>query len=309
MSGELNPALDDGLRQLSGARQVPFVQYIRHVLPLDGYIFWLRTRETTFFGSLHVSIFEQQNPDETIAINRVTFQTSTPIDALNDIAPNEMWVGEIAGIRFAFSQLGPFYENAGIYHYGGEAVYPAMETQLVDVGSQLSDQTLVVSNSLPAWLTIQGYGPIWLDPPNPGVTLYPSFAVPANLRPPYGAVHIEPARTRPLQGAPSLSWHHSTHRQLATDHVVVTLYGLTNDQALDWLDTVNRYSYDYNIIGMMAPTIMRDEKRAQVGLNLLAMKKTVEFDVSYIQTRVNDIARQLVEATAATVIPRDFAIA
>jgi hypothetical protein len=40
--------------------------------------------------------------------------------------------------------------------------------------------------------------------------------------------------------------------------------------------------------------IMRDEKRIQSELDLLAMKKTIEFDVSYYQTRTADIARQLI---------------
>jgi hypothetical protein len=303
LSGELNPALDDGLRQLSGQQQIQFRQYIRYVLPLDGYVFWLATASTTVFGSLHIAAYESQNEDENLAINRVTFSTSQQVDVLNDIAPNAIWVAEYSGLKFAFSQRGPYYENAGIYHYGGEAVYPAMQSQLVDVGSQLSPSMLIVSNSLPAWLTIATYDPVWLVPANPAVTLYPSMAVPANLRPPYGSVHIFPEGTEAIQSVPILDQGTASHQQAATDRVRVTLYGLTNSQASDWFDTALAYMRDQNVIGLMNSPTLRDEKRGQVGLDILAMKKTAEFNVSYNQTRINDVALQLIKTVTATVNP------
>lgn len=299
----LNPTLGQGVAVVSGEQTVPFVQYVRYVLPLDGYVFWLRAQQTMIAGSLHVSAFEQQSEDESLAVNRVTFTTSTPVDCLNEIAPNTMWVGDWSGLRFAFSSRGPYYENAGLYHYAGEAVYPAMESQLVDVGAQLPRDTLVVSNSLPAWLAIQRYTPIWLTPKNPDVTLYPSFAVPNNLRPPYGSVHIDPAGTQALQATPLLGAR-STHSQLTQDRVRVTLYGLTNAEAMDWFDTVNRFSEDTNTLGMMSNPVARDGKRGQVGLNILAMQKFFDFDVSYFQSSMRDVARQLIESATVAVQPR-----
>ena len=62
------------------------------------------------------------------------------------------------------------------------------------------------------------------------------------------------------------------------------------------MDTVNQYSLDTDSIGIMNMPIVRDEKRPQSELQVIAMKKTIEFDVSYYQTRINDIARQLIES-------------
>jgi hypothetical protein len=59
---------------------------------------------------------------------------------------------------------------------------------------------------------------------------------------------------------------------------------------------VNQFSVDTDALGIMSMPIMRDEKRGQMELQAIAMKKTIEFDVSYYQTRINDIARQLVES-------------
>lgn len=309
-----------GLQTVSDEEAVVFQLYVRWVLPLDGYVFWLGTgNPVRVKGSLHVSVDKRQNEDETLAINRVVFTTGEPVQRFNEIAPGQIWVGEIAGVRFAFSHTGPRYQAAGLYHYNGDAVYPALGNMLVPLGQELPKDTLVVSNSLPMWLTLKLYSPIWLNPPNPGITLYPSYALPDNLSPPYGVVHIPEDGTEALQMAPSFgptlpygsaalgtvfgSTPDSTHYQLASDRVRVTLYGLTNQQALDWMDLVYRYSYDQDTIGLMAvQTITRDAKRTQPELGMLAMKKTLEFRVSYYQARANHVAQQMIEKATASVM-------
>lgn len=296
-----------GLRVLSLDETITFVKYIKQVLPLDGYVFWLKTDALPIKGSLHVSVDRRQLEDETISVNRVIFTTDTEVIPFNVIDPETIWVGRYRDQKFAFSQQGPFYRAANLYHYMGDAVYPAMESQLIDVGEQLSDCTLIVSNSLPAWLALQSYRPIWLQLPNPCVTLYPSFAVPPNLRPPYGVVHIAPAETRALQAIPLIDATGS-HSQLAADKVRVTLYGLTNDDSLTWLDLVNQYSLDTDAFGIMAPEIVRDEKRTQAELQILAMKKTLEFEVSYNQRRISDIAAQMVQQVTATFLPQSYGV-
>ena len=303
-SASLHDPLLQGLSVLSQYQAIPFTQYIRYVLPLDGYIFWLRTKTAIIQGSLHVAIDKQQREDETIAVNRVVLTTGELIQEFNEIGPNTIWIGEQAGIKFAFVQQGPFYRAAGLFHYSGDAVYPALESQLVDVGAQLSAATLIVSNSLPAWLTLQSYTPAWLVVPNPSVTLYPSFAVPDNLRPPYGAIHIEPAETQPLNLLPIVAAQ-GAHSQLASDKVRATLYGLTNAEALAWLDLVIQYSYDTDVIGIQDVTPARDEKRTQAELGILAMKKTFNFQVSYLQETLPNVARQLIETVATTYLPQN----
>lgn len=308
------------LRVISLDQTIQFTQYVRYVLPLDGYVFWLKTETVGIFGSLHVTINKRQNEDETIAVNRVMFSTAEKIQQFNEIAANKIWVGQYAEQRFAFTSSDNFFKAAGIFHYLGEAVYPALASQLVDNGAQLPTSTLIVSNSLPLWLSLSTYTPVWLQPPNPGLTLFPSYAVPDNLQPPYGVVHIEPSGIRALQNTPRIgptravgnpalgtvdgTTLDSTHWQLTADRVRVTLYGATNQVAMDFLDLVNQYSFDQDTMGIMSATPMRDEKRTQAELGILAMKKTAEFDVSYYQSRVNTAARQLIEKVAVTLIPQ-----
>jgi hypothetical protein len=313
-----------GLSALSLDQSITFTQYIRYVLPLDGYVFWLRTQSTTIPGSLHVSIDKRQEETLTNAVNRVVFSTGTAVQQFNDISPDRIWIGEWNNQKFAFTRSDGIYDPAGIFYYMGDAVYSDMLSQLVDVGDQLDPTTLVVSNSLPLWLSLKSYIPIWLVPPNPLITLYPSFAVPDNLPPPYGVVHIEPSGTRALQAIPNLGPVHpigraamgtlsgtalsTTHWQLTADMVRITLIGTTNQQALDFQDLVNRYSYDQDLMGLMNTPVFRDDKRKQAELGILAMMKTAEFEVSYYQNRVDDVARQLLLSATETFIPTDFAI-
>jgi hypothetical protein len=296
-------ALQAGWRTLSLDQRIKFTKYIRKVLPLDGYVFWLATEERWFHGALHDAADRRQNEDETLAVNRIIFTSTSEIEPFNEINPNTLWIGSYRENRFAFSQQGPFFKAAGQWHYSGDAVYPALESQLVELGQQLSDATLIVSNSLPWWLTLVDYAPIWLTPPNPGVTLYPSFLVPTNLRPPYGAVHIR--ETLPLGAEPVLGYN-SDQWQLAADRVRVTLYGLTSDAALAFQILANQMSRDWGVAGMMEPAIAVDEKRPQVELGVLAMKKTYEFRVSYNQASMRRLARQMIETVNFNYVQQPF---
>jgi hypothetical protein len=79
---------------------------------------------------------------------------------------------------------------------------------------------------------------------------------------------------------------------------------LTNEQSLAWFDLVNQYSRDTNIIGMMEPAILRDQKRTQPELGILAMKKTISFKVSYLQQSMPDVARVLIEKALVSILPQ-----
>lgn len=307
----LGTTLAAGVDQISSSQTVTFTKYVRLVLPLDGFVFWVAASMVspsavfnamqfngapfnagqavavpaptlTVPGSLHYATDMRQNEDETLAINRVVFTSEKPVDDFNGVGPNVMYIGTFQGVRFAFSQRKSFYYQASLWHYAGDAIYPDMETQIIDDPRGFDTHSLIVSNSLPVWLTLNKFMP-----------MYPSFAVPANVLPPYGAVHIEPTNTTALQAFPSKDASGS-HFQLVQDKVRLTTYGLRNNEALDFQDYVTQYSLDTDNIGIMNTPAFRDEKRTQVELGILAQKKTVEFDVSYYQTRIADVARQLI---------------
>ena len=296
----LNPSLSAGLRILSQDQEVAFVQYVRYVLPLDGFVFWLRTASVAVTGSLHVGAHRRQEEDATTTINSIMFTTSTPTQFLDAVEPDRLWVGEFEGLRFAFSQLSPRYRSARLFHYIGDAVYPTMASQLVEVGDQLPLDTLIVSNSLPVWLTLATYDPIWLNAPNPAIPLFPSFLAPDNLRPPYATIHVGPRDTSAIQAIPALDPVNTSQYQLAQDRVRITLFGATNEQVMDFYNLVFQYSRDTDAIGIADASIVMDDKSPQPEISALAMKKAMEFVVTYNQGTTRTLARALIKKALAT---------
>ena len=330
----LGSALAAGVDVLSMVQELVFTQYTRVILPIDGYWFWVKSEAVSpsalynaaMFnaaaynggpivttpaptliakGSLHFESAKQQNEDETLAVNRVVFTSETEILDLNKVGPNTIYISTIGtpenNTRFAFSTRQMFYRQANLYHYVGTALYPSMASQVIDDPALFNSMQPVVSNSLPTWLSLNSVSPLPWAPLSMPCPLYPSFAVPSNLEPPYGVVHIFPEGTEALQGAPYIDQNFS-HWQLAQDKVRITLYGLRNADALVFQDLVNQYSLNTDSFGFMDMPIMRDEKKTQVELNILAMKKTYSCTVSYYQNTMRRLARQLITSAIPSYI-------
>lgn len=308
----LHDALDAGLDVLSGSQEVTFVPYIRQVLPIDGFVFWMRADllsdqqlasvnlsaplNQTISGSLHYSSVGSQDFDESIVIRRVDFTAQQQITAFAEIASSVLYIAEwnthAGKFKFTFSSRNSYYVQANLHHYVGDAVYPVFEAQLIETLSDLDDRQ-VVSNSLPIWLRMV-QAPPFPETITSNLPLFPAYLVPDNLPPPYGAVYIAPSSTRPLQAMPILG-HRSSHSQLMTENVKFDLYGLRNDEALDFLDYLIGYSELTGDFGVMTPPVLKDELRTQVELGALAQKKTLELGVSYYQSSARDLARQVIK--------------
>lgn len=290
-TGQLEAGLELGLDTISENQEVTFTRYVKLILPLDGFVYWVRGDLTdtpptpatrAVRCSVHRTANENQVEDANYAVNRMVVTAQDEIDNFNEIAPTEMWLGSFEDIRFAFNASVMKYTRAGIWHYVGDAVYPFMDSQIIDSADQLDALALVVSNSLPIWLSLNEIAPV-----------YPSFLVNDNIRPPYISAHIDPQGTQAIQASPRLGATMS-HDQLASDRVHITMYGLNNSQALDYLDYILAFSIEGEDIGIMNMPIVRDEKRTQTELSIIAMKKTIEFEVSYYQSSVRAIARQFI---------------
>jgi hypothetical protein len=299
---QLAAGLAEGVNTLSENQTITFIQYARKVLPADGWIFWLNTGNAlTAQGSLHYSTRLDQREDETIGINRITFTAEQQIQDFNKIAPDSIYIATVGEIQFAFSDQANFYEQAGLYHYSGDAIYPAMLPQIINSAADLDLLDTVVSNSLPLWLSMQ-------PSLSSGGTLqiYPSFLVPQDLQPPYASIQIGEGDTEALQSAPWFDYEGS-HWQLCSDRVKVTIWGLRNNDALDFQDYVNTFSLDdANLFGIMNIPVVRDAKRTQAELGIIGMKKEMNFEINYYQSRVNDISRKFILQSIQTYLPKSL---
>lgn len=293
---QLANTLAAGVDQISSYQAIQFTQYTKQVIAEDGYAFWVNTGvTTTVSGSLHYAIDQQQNDDETIDINRVIFTAKSPIDDFNEVASTDLWIGTFNGVRFSFNARGSFYQQANLYHYVGNAVYPALASQLIDNAGDLPIGP-IVSNSLP----------IWLAQSTSSLPVYASFLVPSNVVPPYVVAHVDPDLTEtpsfpiyvwpgttvPNSGASPL--HNLPSTQLAKDRVRLTMYGLTNQQAIQFYASLIDYSLNTDNFGFGNSPAIKDAKRTQSELNVIAMKKMLDIDAWYFQGTSDAIARRLI---------------
>lgn len=311
----LGADLAAGVNAISYNQEIVFTRFVKLVLPLDGYVFWVRgdllnppaPMTKSVQGSLHFATDRRQDEAETYAVNRVTFTALAPIDFLNEIGPTELYIGAFGELEFAFASRKNFYRQAQLWHYMGDAVYSDMRSQLITSVDQLYNLTLIASNSLPLWLQLNLFAPNWpfYPPPPPAFTLYPSFLSLPNLEPPWATVHIGEDDTRSLVSTAGFD-SSQNQSQIAADKVRVTMWGASNDQAMDFLAMVNQFSLDTNLFGIMNIPVIRDAKREQRELGTLAQKKMIDFEVSYVQGRVANVARQLILGAIPTFIPSGY---
>lgn len=339
-AGLFDGAMRQGLGAIDRSTQITFTCYRRTILPADGYLFWTATGQAiTVEGSIHYESDIRQTEDETIAVNRVIFTCSEEVQVFNAIAPNTIWIGQLGAMAassgplapgvagfspspvvFAFSSRGSFYREADTYHYVGVAVQPVMLAQLISTPADLPTSP-IVSNSLPIWLALTQFGPV-----------YPSFLVPQNAEPPYIVAHIPPESTEALQAFPNYNQGITTNpspppiilpgtvvpnsgasplyqqpsSQLTAETVRLTLYGFNNQTALQFVTYLLQYSLDTDAFGVMNMPIIRDEKRVQEEITSLAQKKTIEFRISYYQSAADAIARRLILSVLPTYLPQSL---
>jgi hypothetical protein len=297
---QLQAVLDAGVDQISNDQTVTFQQYTKSTIPTDGYVFWIATGYSVqFAGSLHVLSERRQEEDQTLAANQFVFTAEEEVSQLNAIAPDTLWVGawgvDGTTLQVAFSATGMNYQQAGLWHYRGFAVYPALASQLITNAGDLPAGP-IVSNSLPIWLSQNSLAPV-----------YPSFLVPDNIVPPYITAHIDPNSTVALQSFPLFDWSGRSNPntdpsplyevpswQLMRDTVRLTMYGFTNQQAIQFYASLMDYSANTDDFGFCNSPSIVDDKRTQVEIAAIAMKKTMVIQASYYQGTADAIARRLI---------------
>lgn len=325
--------LKAGVDAISLTQNVTFTLYVRLILPVDGSKFWVRADQVqpgalygasllnatlynrpaallsaaaiiTAPGSLHYTSQTAQAEEDTVGVNRVVFTSEVQIQDFNAVGPAAIYIAEFTPqngevpIRFAFSERGSYYQQSGLYHYVGQALYSDMQTQVIDkfVGF---DQSAVVSNSLPFWLQLNKWNSPIGEFPNLVLPLFPSFLVTENLAPPYASVHVH--ETIPIQSMPWID-SQGDHWQLVQDRVRITTYGARNNLIMDFVDCVNEYTLLTDNFGIMNMPVVKDEKKTQPELRVIAQKKSIDYEISYYQFRARDIALKMIEQASVDLI-------
>jgi len=317
---QLAAGLAEGLSTLSLNQTVVFTLYVKLILPLDGYVFWVNSnllndsalygeaqfnqlkygnsselgslpKIITVQGSLHYATDIMQDQDRIASKNHVVFTTQQQIQDFNLVNPNMMYLAKFDELQFAFSKSGNFYNQAALYHYRGDAVYSVMNKQIINSMSDIDTTDVIVSNSLPMWLALNQFFP-----------MYPAFLGEQNAALPFASVYIDPKTTQALQASPYIDLN-SSHFQLVKETVKIEIFGAKNAAALEFVDYVNNYSITTDGFGVMNMPVMQDEHVTQKELGIIAMKKVISFEISYYQQNILNIAQKLITSAFITLTP------
>lgn len=292
-NNSLDAVLKTGLGVISQEQQIVFRKYKRIILPYDGFVFWVLASlldpnepgaVLNVFGSFHYNTDQRQELASTIAYQNVIFTTDTEIADFNKLQPEYMYLGEFQNLQFSFSSHKNYYQQANLWHYEGQAVYPQMRSQIVDSLDVLNKKDVIVSNSLPIWIALNDYAPI-----------YPSYLVPENVSPPYIACHIDESSTSALQPIPLYNAEGTW--QLMQDSVQLVVYGLNNFDIQNYLQYILRSSVNSGLFGILGDGLkVLDGKHIQSELNVIAQQKFIELDISYNQHAVYNCALEYIES-------------
>ena len=297
----LAATLKTGVETLSQQQSVTLTRYLKLTLPLDGYVFWVNanllteaavaaslglmamtsdsvTMSLTVSGSFHHQSDNQQEATATHTRNHIIFTAESEVAVFNAVAPDTLWVGEVAGMLYAFSSMANRYRQAGLFHYRGDSVQPSMRSQMIVTMADVVDRPLIVSNSVPIFMAI-----------NTALPVFPAYLVAPNISPPYAVVDVRD--TKVLQAA---AHHNDTRSQHVQDTVRITLYGLHNEAALDYVDSLVRLAVEGEQFGINNSPVVVDDKQSQREVAALAMKKHIDVEVNYYQRSAKQMAQQLI---------------
>lgn len=289
----------DSVGDVSDDQRLTFKQYRRVVLPADGFIFWVSCNiEREITGSAHIQTNNTQ--DEWQAANHGKIILTTP----EELPPfraqeNELdtvWVGVWEGMPFAIGSQSARYVQAGLCRYVGDTITPAFAAQFLDTEDDLKGLSPYASTSLPLFLRMPQYpnpALAWCPWPS-GTSIFPSFSVPDNQKPPYITVHIEASATKPLSMG-TLSAQSGTTGTIVKEHVRLRLLGLNNARASNLLNYITHWALIHaDEIGVLNTPIVVDEKNPLPNINALAPLKTIELDIMYSQSSARDAALQTI---------------
>ena len=324
---------------ISGEQTYTFDLYKRVVLPLDGYVFWIKATELpnyigrkglsalykrTMFGttlydalSLEVDLTPEQ-------MQRYSFSINGSLHLSQEISqdPDTTYVNQQISFTTK-TQINPFESVAPNEMYivtipnGARVAFGNQNNRYSLAGlwhyhgkavySTMATQIVDnVAKIQPNQQIVSNSLPYWLALSTPSIPVYPSFLSPKNLTPPYVTADIK--QTEGIAGYPLYN-DNLDQGQLVTDTIEFTMYGLNNDAALDFQLAVlsNSENGEYGIQNVPVPV---DVKVNQTEFQVIAQKKTMTVQVDYYQYRTRQFARRLI--TKATIkltpIPHNFPV-
>jgi hypothetical protein len=316
---ELGAGLQQAADTISYRQELTFTLYNECILPLDGFRFWVNAAisqntpsavynggglnssafnsmgpiiqtpsqeivyQFSVLGSLHYTQETSQESDQVLARQKALFTSTQSINELGAISPNQIYITTLPnGAKLAFNAQTKRYYQAGLWHYQGYALFSTENTQIIDNINDLDTQ-LIVSNSLPIWLSLS----------TQQIPIYPSFLSPANLSPPFITVDIRD--TKGLTLSPLYAANTGSQTQFCSEEVYFTAWGLNNGAIMNFQQMILQSSLK-GAFGFGGAFIPVDEKHIQPEFYLISQKKTMKLQINYYQSSTRDIAQKLIQS-------------
>ncbi|EPX9820316.1 hypothetical protein ACW6MV_001781 [Escherichia coli] len=275
-SSQLSSVLKSAVETISSDQEITFRLYVRQVLPLDGFVYWVNAEiiscdelcrlniesptRLKIKGSLHRQVIAIQDESVSKDVNNIIFTPVQQVDDFNVENPDAIYLGEYGGVQFAFSRMESRYQQSGIFHYRGMAILPTMRSQIIDCEEDISDEQ-IISNSIPIWLQMKD-----------AATVYPSYLVPQNLRPPYIAVDVRNSIPLPAtNAAAAVMWNYVSASPSEINKVP--------PMAFRYLQAVNAHKGKNSILATMTKqNINYIETGAEGGISNTILVKGVTSD-------------------------------
>lgn len=163
-SSQLSSVLKSAVETISSDQEITFRLYVRQVLPLDGFVYWVNAEiiscdelcrlniesptRLKIKGSLHRQVIAIQDESVSKDVNNIIFTPVQQVDDFNVENPDAIYLGEYGGVQFAFSRMESRYQQSGIFHYRGMAILPTMRSQIIDCEEDISDEQIISNLSL-----------------------------------------------------------------------------------------------------------------------------------------------------------------
>ena len=327
------------ISMISGDQQYSFELYKRLVLPIDGFVFWVKASELpnyignpnvgalyrrTVFGSNVFNALNKQAEPTPAQLQMYEFSTNGSLHLTQELAQEQDTTYVSQTIAFTtktqitqFERIAPDEMYIVTIPNGSQVAFGNQNNRYSLAGlwhyhgkavySTLATQIVNDINTINVNSQIVSNSlPFWLALGTQNVPVYPSFLSPKNLTPPYITADI--TQTESLGQAPVYNKTFS-QSQLVSDIIDFTMFGLNNDAALDfqWAVLQNSENGDYGIMNMPVPV---DEKTNQVEFQIIAQKKTMRVQVDYYQDRARNFARKYITQALfkLTPIPHIFPV-
>lgn len=317
---------------ISGEQTYTFDLYKRVVLPIDGYVFWVKAselpnyigrsevgalyRRTSFGTRLYDALFQQADPTPE-QLQRYHFSINGSLHVSQEMHQESETTYVAQNISFTTKTQVIYFEsvapdelyiltipNVGRVAFGNQrnryTLAGLWHYHGKAVYSTMATQIVEdISYINPTQEIVSNSLPYWLALSTPSVPVYPSYLSPKNLTPPYITADIK--STEAIQSYP-LYDDQLTQGQLVTDTIEFTMFGLNNSAAMDFQLAVlsNSENGEYGIQNMPVPV---DMKSNQTEFQVIAQKKTMTLQADYYQYKARVFARRLIEQATIQLTP------